>query len=152
MSRYHIDARSDARIAPGVLPALRRIAARALKREAVASSSELSLLVTTDERIRELNREFRDKDAPTDVLSFPQSEGGAFARPVDAPPHLGDVVISLPTAERQAREHDIALDDELAHLVVHGILHLLGYDHERPADAKVMRAREDVILGEAHHH
>jgi probable rRNA maturation factor len=150
---YRVAVRVDQ---PGITPAararLRRVAARALSVQHVPAQSELSVVLTNDDRIRALNREFRDTDTPTDVLSFAQQEGDAFQAPGDAPPHLGDVVISLQTAERQAREHGIAFDDELAHLLVHGILHLLGYDHERVVDARAMRAREEAILGHVHHH
>lgn len=108
-------------------------------------------MLTDDAAIRDLNRRYRRRNVPTDVLSFAQREGAAFARPGDAAPHLGDVVISVETARRQAREHRLALREEVAHLLVHGILHLLGYDHVRKRDEAVMRAREDAILGRAHH-
>jgi rRNA maturation RNase YbeY len=130
---------------------LRTIAARALDAEA-QPPSELSVVLTDDAAIRELNQRYRGTDAPTDVLSFAQGEGEAFAQPDGALPHAGDVIISIETARRQADEHGIALQDEVAHLLVHGILHLLGYDHEIDADAKIMRAREEAILGETHHH
>jgi probable rRNA maturation factor len=86
-------------------------------------------------------------------LSFSQAEGEAFAVPDGETPHLGDVIISLDTARRQAADVGLALQDEMAHLLVHGILHLLGYDHESPDDEVAMRAHEDAILGaQAHHH
>ena len=75
-----------------------------------------------------------------------------FALPDGETPHLGDVVISVDTARRQAAEFGVPLQDELSHLVVHGILHLLGYDHEDTDDEAVMRAHEDAVLGGAHHH
>ena len=131
---------------------LRDVAVRTLAAEGVQGAAELSILLSDDTRVRELNRAYRHIDATTDVLSFAQAEGEIFAQPEGARTHLGDVVISLDTARRQARDHDIALSDELAHLLVHGVLHLLGYDHERQSDAAVMRAQEDAVLGEAHHH
>lgn len=131
--------------------ALERLAYHALEAEDVARPAELSVMLTGDDTLRALNRDYRATDAPTDVLSFAQSEGDAFARPDNAPRHLGDVVISIDTARRQADEHAIALHDEVGHLLVHGILHLLGYDHERAEDERVMRAREDAILGAPHH-
>ena len=109
-------------------------------------------MLADDATVRELNRTYRGTDAATDVLSFAQSEGEAFAQPDGVPPHIGDVVISLDTAPRQAVEYGQALGDEVSHLLVDGVLHLLGYDHEQPDDAAVMRAREDAILGAAHHH
>ena len=132
--------------------ALERLAARVLGAEAVAQPAELSLLLADDGVVRELNRRYRGTDAATDVLSFAQGEGERFARPEGLARHLGDVVISLDTARRQAQEFGLGAQDEVAHLLVHGILHLLGYDHEREDDERVMRAREDAILGGAHHH
>jgi probable rRNA maturation factor len=133
--------------------ALERMAAHALAVEDVERPAELSVVFTGDAAIRELNRTYRDTDAATDVLSFSQAEGEAFAVPDGETPHLGDVIISLETARRQADEHGLALQDEVAHLLVHGILHLLGYDHEAPDDEIVMRAHEHAILGaQAHHH
>jgi probable rRNA maturation factor len=130
---------------------LERLALRALETESVPKPAELSILLADDPTVRELNRTYRATDAPTDVLSFAQSEGEPFARPDGTAPHLGDVVISIDTARRQANERNIALENEVAHLLVHGILHLLGYDHEQPDDAAAMRLQEDEILGGAHH-
>lgn len=133
--------------------ALERLAAHALAIENVVQPSELSVVLTGDDAVRELNRTYRGVDAATDVLSFSQTEGEEFAVPDGEMPHLGDVIISIETAQRQASEHSLALQDEVAHLLVHGVLHLLGYDHEDAADEVVMRAHEDAILGiHAHHH
>jgi len=133
---------------------LERLASRALEIEAVAQPAELSILLADDPTVHELNRTYRDTDAPTDVLSFAQREGGDFAQPEGTPAHLGDVVISIDTAKRQAVEYKLELQDEVSHLLVHGILHLLGYDHEQPEDEAAMRLQEDTILGGAggHHH
>jgi probable rRNA maturation factor len=132
--------------------ALERLAARALAAEGVSAPHELSVVLADDALIRELNRTHRDTDAPTDVLSFSQREGPAFAAPEGTAPHLGDVVVSLETARRQAAEHGVAYADEVEHLLVHGILHLLGYDHEAAQEEAAMRAREDAILSGAPHH
>jgi probable rRNA maturation factor len=132
---------------------LERVAAHALAVEHVARPAELSVVITHDSAIQTLNRDYRATDAATDVLSFSQAEGEAFAVPDGETPHLGDVIISLDTARRQAADVGLALQDEMAHLLVHGILHLLGYDHESPDDEVAMRAHEDAILGaQAHHH
>ena len=148
-----IELQSEVEIAGLDAHALERLAAHALAVEQVARPAELSVVITGDAAIRELNRAYRDTDAATDVLSFSQAEGEAFALPDGETPHLGDVIISLETARRQADEHGLALQDEVAHLLVHGILHLLGYDHEAPDEEAVMRAHEDAILGaHAHHH
>jgi len=132
--------------------AIERLAAHALAVEGVPAPSELSVLLADDPTVHELNRTYRATDEPPDVLSFSQSEGEPFAQPAGTVPHLGDIIISVDTARRQATEYVISLQDEVAHLLVHGILHLLGYDHEEAADAEVMRLHEDAILGGAHHH
>ncbi len=104
----------------------------------------MSVLLTDDEEIRRLNRDYRGKDKPTDVLSFSQAEG-EFGDVV--PDMLGDVVISIETARRQASESAISLESELDSLLVHGILHLAGYDHELGAkEAMAMRALEKKIM------
>lgn len=97
--------------------------------------ASLNILFTDDTEIRELNREFRNKDKATDVLSFPSGEklsGRSF---------LGELVISIPTAKRQAREFEVTLRDELLRLIVHGLLHLLGYDHEGVGKTEAQRMR-----------
>lgn len=106
------------------------------------SSSEVVVLLVGDDRIRELNREWRGKDQPTDVLSFSQLEGEALVGGADL---LGDIVVSVDTLRRQAAEGDWTDHEELARLLLHGLLHLLGYDHERAADELVMRAQESIL-------
>jgi rRNA maturation RNase YbeY len=106
------------------------------------SESELSVELVGDRRMRQLNRVYRHKDRTTDVLAFPMRESDN-----PCPALLGDVVISVPTALRQAREVGRSPDEELAALLVHGVLHLCGYDHERNKDeATRMRRRERAIL------
>lgn len=106
--------------------------------------AELSILVTSDPGIRRLNREFRGIDRATDVLSFP---GGEALPGQD--PYLGDLAISLDTARRRAREDGRPLSAELARYLAHGLLHLLGYDHEvSPEEARRMAAMEAALLGE----
>jgi probable rRNA maturation factor len=113
---------------------------------------ELSLVITSQARIQELNREYRGKDQPTDVLSFSMSEqkdgeeAAAFVGPPDGLLHLGEVIISYPQALSQAGEHGHSIDKEAAILIIHGILHILGYDHEVSDQAAVMEAREKEIL------
>jgi len=119
-------------------------------RKAGAAGAGLSLMLVGDRFMRRLNRRYRRKDRTTDVLAFPVRKHSA--RPVPraprlAPALLGDVVISLPQAERQAARAGHSLDRELTVLVVHGLLHLLGYDHERSArEARRMSRREALVL------
>jgi probable rRNA maturation factor len=118
--------------------------AEAVLSAARAETAELSVLLVSDQRMRALNRRYRNKDRATDVLAFPLREG-RFSRFRGA--LLGDVVISMQTAKRQAKEFGHSLCDEIARLLVHGILHLLGYDHERNVrDAAVMERKERAIL------
>lgn len=150
--QYMIELEHETDIAGIDEHALERLAAHALDVEQVAKPAELSVLLADDPTVHELNKTYRNRDEPTDVLSFSQTEGEPFAQPEGAVPHLGDIVISIDTARRQALEYAISLQDEVAHLLVHGVLHLLGYDHEDAADAEVMQRHEDAILGGAHHH
>ncbi len=117
---------------------LRRRAARLL-RELGHRGSELSISLVDDGTIRELNQEWRGIDRATDVLSFSLLEGDHPRRRGQL---LGDVVISVETAARQARRRRRGVDEIAARLMVHGVLHVLGHDHVRPAQARVMRAEE----------
>jgi probable rRNA maturation factor len=118
-----------------------------LKSPAYCKKAEVSLVLCGDAEIKKLNRRWRGFDRATDVLSFPQMEGEMVPQPKQAPLVLGDVVISIPTARRQAKEAGKELNDELALLWVHGLLHLLGYDHVRKADEIKMFALQNRILG-----
>ena len=128
--------------------ALRRLAVRVLRAEGVAPPAEVGLVVSDDETLRDLNRRYLGLDEPTDVLSFGHDPSGEpFVTPPDGVRRLGEVILSYPTAERQGREAGRSVQEEAAHLVVHGLLHLLGYDHADPEDERRMRAREDELLG-----
>jgi probable rRNA maturation factor len=105
-------------------------------------SGNVSLLVTGNKEIRELNKTYRDTDSPTDVLSFEEK----IVDPVSGETYYGDIIISFPQARDQAREENHTLNDELMLLAVHGVLHLLGYDHHKPAQRKVMWKRQEEIL------
>jgi probable rRNA maturation factor len=121
--------------------------------------AEMSFVLVDEQRIQALNREWRGYDEPTDVLSFGLSERSKpavdgeepfpFPQPEDDVLHLGEVVISYPTAERQAAEHGRPLEEELRHLLIHGILHLLGYDHAQPEEEAQMQQRERELLAAA---
>lgn len=126
---------------------LTELARRILRAEAVPTPVELSIVITDDRTVRELNRRFRGLDEPTDVLSFDLADDGSFTAPPGSARQLGEIVISYPTAGRQAEAAGRAVAEELAHLVVHGLLHLLGYDHQSPEEGRAMRAREEALLG-----
>lgn len=122
----------------------RRAVAAALAEAGIASgASELSLVFTDDARIRTLNAGWRGKDKATNVLSFPafQAKPGGLL-----PPMLGDVVLAAETVAREAELEDKPFDHHLLHLMIHGTLHLLGYDHEADSDAEVMESLERRAL------
>lgn len=125
---------------------IRRVAAEVLSQERVEEETALSLIITDDETIRELNRRFRDVDTPTDVLAFGRGDEDSFVMAPESSPYLGDVVISYERAVAQAEELGHSVAEELKLLIVHGILHLLGYDHEEEAAARKMREREEQLL------
>lgn len=119
-----------------------------VEREMPPGAYRLGLHLVGEETIRALNREHRGKDVPTDVLSFPLWSGAddGFVVPDDEPIHLGDVVISAPRAVAQAEEYGHSLERELAYLTAHGVLHLLGHDHEQEEERRQMRVREEEAL------
>lgn len=141
--------------APGLVPqplrrTLRRQVERAL-RAAGAEAAEVCLSLTDDEEILALNRSYAGEDHATDVLSFSQREGGAPALPgeSDAEAPLGDIIISVETAQRQAAAAGHELLDELLHLAVHGLCHLLGYDHATPEEERAMFGYEALLRAQA---
>ena len=125
--RSGIDARSVKRTAKRLLAAVGE------------TSSALSISFVNDAEIREINREHRGKDKATDVLSFPLA---APDSPADGERLLGDVVISVDTAKRQAADYDASLEAEVNRLLIHGVLHIMGHDHEESAEQRRMRAEE----------
>ena len=143
-----------------------RLATEVIQAEGVREECELSMLFVDEEVMAGLNKQFHGKDGPTDVLAFPIDEepveggrspdsGGTGpgylpAEPSDLPTLLGDVVICPVVADRNAPEHAGTFDDEMALLVVHGILHLLGMDHEDEGEAEVMERRERELLEQLH--
>lgn len=125
---------------------LRGVAGRVLAAEGV-SQAEVGVVVTGDPTVQELNRRYRGEDAPTDVLSFALNESREeFVLPPGETARLGEVVISLPAARRQAKQAGNTLEQELALLLAHGLLHLLGYDHAVEEEERLMRSRESALL------
>jgi probable rRNA maturation factor len=129
---------------------VKKMVRQVLKAEGVSSPYEVSLVFTDSETVRELNRDYRATDEPTDVLAFyvlPQREADdSFILPPDGVTRLGEVIISYPQAVEQAKEQGHSIERELALLIVHGILHLLGYDHEELEEESKMRERERRLL------
>ena len=142
------------------------LAREVLVAEGVRGEAELSLLFVDEAAIAELNKRFMDAEGPTDVLAFPIDDPVVAGRwpdagtagpdrddpePGDLPLLLGDVVVCPAVAERQAPGHAGSYDDEMALLVVHGVLHVLGHDHAEPDETAVMQERERVMLERFHH-
>ena len=121
---------------------LERAAQAVLAHQSIAADADLTLVLTSDEQIQALNRDFLGRDAPTDVLSFPADE----TDPETGRCYLGDVVISISRAESQARAGGHALEAELQLLVVHGVLHLLGHDHAGAQERAMMWAAQAEVL------
>jgi probable rRNA maturation factor len=115
------------------------------------TDSEVSVLLTGDAQIQELNRLYRKKDRPTDVLAFAMSEGQKNPRILakNLPRLLGDVIVSIPTARRQAKAAERLVLDEVTMLLAHGLLHLLGWDHATDATDRAMRAETDRLCAAA---
>lgn len=101
---------------------------------------ELSLALVDDDAIQTLNRQYRKKDRPTNVLSFPMTQN------IPEMPMLGDIVMAFETLQREAKEKSVDLSAHFSHLFIHGFLHLQGYDHETPEDAKLMETLEVSVL------
>lgn len=124
------------------------VARAVLIAESVPEGVDLSVVVTTDKEIHALNQQYRGIDAPTDVLAF--ADDAPDDRFVDAPDqarYLGDVILSLPRAQAQAAERGYDVWQEIRLLVVHGVLHLLGYDHATEEEREAMWRKQDTILG-----
>jgi probable rRNA maturation factor len=119
---------------------------KVLEYEGFDIEGEVSILLVSDDRIRELNRSFRSKDEVTDVLSFPQYDSIKDEGLTEPFVYLGDVVISLDQAIRQADEFGHSLEREIVYLTVHSMLHLFGYDHMTDDDKKEMREKEKKVL------
>jgi len=135
---------------------LEKIAVAALKHIHPEGNFQLGIVITGDDEVRRLNREYRGIDATTDVLSFAmqdnpveddEDEGiGQFPLALDGVEHLGEVIISMPQAGRQAEAGGHSLSMEISVLVIHGVLHLLGFDHEEDEEAEIMENHEAGIL------
>ena len=155
--RHYIPITADVPgVSEGQRALIRRVIRTALAAEGVDFPCEVDVCVTSDEGIHQINREMREVDRPTDVLSFPAFDlhpgelpGDEDADPATGLVPLGDMCLSLERVQAQAREYGHSNRRELAYLVVHSVLHLLGYDHldEGPQKAQ-MRAREDAIMEE----
>ena len=140
----------EVKIPTGVRLLVRRCCNAVLLYEGFKEAAEVSVTFVDDERIHSLNKEYRDVDSSTDVLSFPLGENGVYDKNNDTGALLlGDIVISIPTAVRQAKTYGHSLQREIGFLTVHSMLHLLGYDHVNGGMEEVrMREKEERVLTE----
>ena len=138
----------DVKIPSGIRLLIRRCCHAVLATEGFEGPAEVSVSFVNNEQIRELNNEFRHKDAATDVLSFPLGENGVYDINEETGAYqLGDVVISVPKAMEQAEQYGHSLQREMGLLTVHSMLHLLGYDHEAGGlEALRMREKEETVM------
>jgi probable rRNA maturation factor len=141
MSRYDVELQIESDADAALVARLRQAAETVLRVEGVGTPAALTILLTGNERLQDLNRLYRGLDEPTDVLSFPAGE--SFP---EIETYLGDIAISVPMAERQAAQGKHTLVEELVLLVVHGVLHLLGYDDVEPSDRETMWGVQRNIL------
>ncbi|BDG36829.1 rRNA maturation RNase YbeY [Saccharococcus caldoxylosilyticus] len=128
---------------------IERLLNHAAEIEGVPQGAEVSVSFVDNERIRIINRDYRGKDQPTDVISFALEEKGEGEIEIigaDIPPLLGDIIISIPKAKEQAEEYGHSFMRELGFLAVHGFLHLLGYDHQTEEEEKTMFSKQEEIL------
>ncbi len=111
---------------------------------------ELSIVLADNNQVQELNRDYREKDKPTNVLSFPALEceepGHLLLEP--GPLHLGDIILAFGVVEAEAADQSISFEDHISHLIIHGVLHLIGYDHIEDEEAEEMEAAEIALLKE----
>ncbi len=136
---------------------LQSVAEQVLVAQDAGSRVELGLVITDQERVQQLNRSYLGRDEPTDVLAFSmlpeplatselEADFSPFVQPPDGVLHLGEVIISYPQAVIQAEEHRHSVKKEIAILIIHGVLHLLGYEHDKPELEREMKTREKEIL------
>lgn len=149
MSVFLADEQED----PIEVEPLRRLAELVIEAERLPQNAEATILLVGEQQIADYNERFMGRSGPTDVLAFPLEQltpGRVPTRPADGPPfNIGDVVIAPRVVRRQAAEAGVSFEDELSLMVVHGLLHLLGYDHQDDRQALQMEERERHLLGRA---
>lgn len=143
---YLMDQQEKVEVSDELLGKVREVIEASLVYEGIDAMCEVSLVFVDNNQIHEMNRDYRGKDQPTDVLSFPQYED--LAQMESYPPELalGDIVISLERATEQAEDFGHSLEREVCFLTAHSMFHLFGYDHDTDANTKVMREREEAVL------
>lgn len=144
-----VDRQKEIKIPTGLRMLIRRCCNAVLKLEDFKGSAEVSITLVDNQYIQSLNKQYRDKDIPTDVLSFPMGKDGKYeVNPETGAQILGDIIISMEKVIEQGKVYGHSMQREVAYLVAHGMLHILGYDHERSSLEKVrMREKEEKVMG-----
>jgi len=143
----------EVKIPTGLRMIVRRACIAALRLENFEGSVQVSVTFVDNEKIRELNKKYRNIDKETDVLSFPTKQNGAYQKdPATGVTILGDVILSMPKAVEQAKDHSNPMIQEVGFLTAHSMLHLLGYDHEEALDRMKMREKENILLSQLGFH
>jgi probable rRNA maturation factor len=143
------DRQKRVKIPSGLRMLIRRACIAVLREEKFRGDAEVSVTFVDNDQIRRLNAKFRDKDAETDVLSFPLGENGEYdINPATGAKLLGDVVLSMEKAVAQAEEYEHSFEREVCYLTVHSMLHLLGYDHMNDEEKAVMRMKEETVMSQ----
>lgn len=141
------DKQKKVRVPTGLRMLIRRACIAVLREEEFKGDAEISVTFVDNEEIRRLNKEFREIDSATDVLSFPLGENGEYdVNPDTGAKLLGDIVISLERAAEQSTEFDHSFEREVCYLTVHSMLHLLGYDHMESKEKAQMRMKEETVM------
>ncbi|ALC81664.1 MULTISPECIES: rRNA maturation RNase YbeY [Bacillus] len=137
------------RLSDGQLEAIEKLLEFAAEEEGTEPESEVSITIMTNEEIQQINKQYRSKDSPTDVISFAMEEEGEGEIKIvgaDTPPVLGDIIISIEKANEQAEEYGHSVERELGFLAIHGFLHLLGYDHMTKEQEEEMFTKQKELL------
>ena len=143
-----VNRQKEVKIPTGIRMLMRRCCNAVLKLEEFEGPAEISVTFVNNLQIQELNKQYRDKDVPTDVLSFPMGEGGSYnVDPTTGAQILGDIVISMEKAVEQAERYGHSMQREVGYLTAHSMLHLLGYDHEEGGFGRIkMREKEEIVM------
>jgi len=149
MSKIELDISWEIEEEKEIEKKIKEVVEKALEEEEAKCDVNLSIVITDNENIREINKEQRDIDKPTDVLSFPgyeKEEWETIKKNTDEIIYIGDIVVSKEKIIEQAKEYGTGFEREFCYLVAHGMLHLMGYDHMEDDDKKVMREKEEKIM------
>ncbi len=141
----YIDNRSETPIDETLIKQLEVCVGECIKIENFPDNTEVSLSLVSDDEIQELNRIYRNKDCPTDVISFPMIEQGEIIEDMEFV-LLGDIIISIPKTLEQSTEYGHSFEREICYLTIHGMFHLLGYDHMEEEDKRAMREKEKEVI------